>query len=96
MSIDTLKSLADLGFSVSAVIASGVFIVILLKYILAGVVDDVESLNGLANMLNNRIRTMNNDLISIDALVSVRHANDCGGRNGVLYLLCLEICDGEH
>ena len=72
MSIDTLKSLADLGFSVSAVIASGVFIVILLKYILAGVVDDVESLNGLANMLNNRIRTMNNDLIRIDALVSSR------------------------
>ena len=72
MSIDTLNSLADLGFSVSAVIASGVFIVILLKYILAGVVDDVESLNGLANMLNNRIRTMNNDLIRIDALVSSR------------------------
>lgn len=72
MSIETLKSLADLGFSVSAVIASGVFIVILLKYILAGVVDDVESLNGLANMLNNRIRTMNNDLIRIDALVSSR------------------------
>ena len=72
MSIETLKSFADLGFSVSAVIASGVFIVILLKYILAGVVDDVESLNGLANMLNNRIRTMNNDLIRIDALVSSR------------------------
>jgi len=72
MSIETLKSFADLGFSVSAVIASGVFIVILLKYILAGVVDDVDSLNGLANMLNNRIRTMNNDLIRIDALVSSR------------------------
>jgi hypothetical protein len=46
--------------------------VILLKYILAGVVSDVESLNGLATMLNNRIRTMNNDLIRIDALVSSR------------------------
>jgi hypothetical protein len=62
----------DLGFSVAAVAVGGVFIVILLKYILAGVVSDVESLNGLATMLNNRIRTMNNDLIRIDALVSSR------------------------
>ena len=45
MSFETLKSFADLGFSVAAVIAGGVFIVILLKYILAGVVDDVKSLN---------------------------------------------------
>jgi hypothetical protein len=72
MSFETLKSLADLGFSVAAVIAGGVFIVILLKYILAGVVDDVKSLNGLAGMLNNRVRTMNNDLIRIDALISSR------------------------
>ena len=72
MSFETLKSFADLGVSVAAVIAGGVFIVILLKYILAGVVDDVKSLNGLAGMLNNRVRTMNNDLIRIDALVSSR------------------------
>ena len=72
MDIDTFKSFADLGFSVAVVIAGGIFIVILLKYILAGVVDDVESLNGLANMLNNRVRTMNNDLVRIDALVSSR------------------------
>jgi hypothetical protein len=72
MNLETLKSLADLGFSVAAVIAGGIFIVILLKYILAGVVDDVESLNKLASMLNNRIRTMNNDLIRIDSLVSSR------------------------
>ena len=72
MSFETLKSFADLGFSVAEVIAGGVFIVILLKYILAGVVDDVKSLNGLSGMLNNRVRTMNNDLIRIDALISSR------------------------
>jgi hypothetical protein len=72
MSFETLKSFADLGFSVAAVIAGGVFIVILLKYILAGVVSDVKSLNGLAGMLNNRVRTMNNDLVRIDALISSR------------------------
>jgi hypothetical protein len=67
-----IKTAADLGFTIAAAIGGGVFIGILLKYILAGVVEDVESLNGLATMLNNRVRTMNNDLIRIDALVSSR------------------------
>lgn len=72
MNAAAFKSLMDLGFSVAAVAIGGVFIVILLKYILAGVVSDVKSIAGLAGMLNNRVRTMNNDLVRIDALVSSR------------------------
>ena len=72
MNAAAFKSLMDLGFSVAAVAIGGVFIVILLKYSLAGVVSDVKSISGLAGMLNNRVRTMNNDLIRIDALVSSR------------------------
>lgn len=72
MNAAAFKSLMDLGFSVAAVAIGGVFIVILLKYILAGVVSDVKSISGLTGMLNNRVRTMNNDLIRIDALVSSR------------------------
>jgi len=70
--IDIIKQVADLGFMLASVLACGVFIVILLKYILANVVSDVESINNLANMLNNRVRTMNNDLARIDTLVSSR------------------------
>jgi len=70
--IDIIKQVADLGFMLAAVLACGVFIVILLKYILANVVSDVESINNLASMLNNRVRTMNNDLARIDTLVSSR------------------------
>jgi hypothetical protein len=70
MNLDTFKSIMDLGFSVAAVTVSGVFIVILLKYILASVVSDVKSISSLAGMLNNRVRTMNNDLVRIDALIS--------------------------
>lgn len=70
MNAEAFKSLMDLGFSVAAVAIGGVFIVILLKYILAGVVSDVKSIAGLAGMLNNRVRTMNNDLVRIDALIS--------------------------
>lgn len=72
MNLETFKSIMDLGFSVAAVAVGGVFIVILLKYILAGVVSDVKSICGLAGMLNNRVRTMNNDLVRIDALISSR------------------------
>ena len=72
MNAEAFKSLMDLGFSVAAVAIGGVFIVILLKYILAGVVSDVKSIAGLAGMLNNRVRTMNNDLIRIDALISAK------------------------
>lgn len=72
MNAEAFKSLMDLGFSVAAVAIGGVFIVILLKYILAGVVSDVKSISGLAGMLNNRVRTMNNDLIRIDALISAK------------------------
>jgi hypothetical protein len=72
MNAEAFKSLMDLGFSVAAVAIGGVFIVILLKYILAGVVSDVKSISGLAGMLNNRVRTMNNDLVRIDALISAK------------------------
>ena len=70
--MNTIKELADLGFTIGAAVAGGIFIAILIKYILGGVVDDVKSINDLCIMLNNRVRTMNNDLIRIDSLVSAR------------------------
>ena len=68
--MEIFKAIIDLGFAIASAIAGGIFICILLRYILAGVVDDVKALNSLAESLNNRIRVMNNDLIKIDALVS--------------------------
>lgn len=70
--IDIIKQAADLGFMLGAVCVCGLFIGILLKYILANVVSDVEMLDDIASMLNDRVRTMNNDLARIDALVSSR------------------------
>ena len=48
----------------------GVFIYIILKYILGGIVGSVKSLHGIIMGLENRIDTMNNDLIHIDTLMS--------------------------
>lgn len=58
-----------MGFTVTAVLAGGVFIVILLKYILASVVDTTTTLNMMITGLDNRVKTINNEIVQLDALV---------------------------
>ena len=58
------------GLPVAAATAMGTFIYIILKYILGGVVGSVKSLHGIIMGLENRIQTMNNDMIKLDILVS--------------------------
>ena len=48
----------------------GLFIYIILKYILAGVVDQVATITMLISALDNRIKTMNHDMIKLDILIS--------------------------
>ena len=62
--------LTQFGLPVAAAVTMGVFIYIILKYILAGVVGSVKGLHGIIMGLENRITTMNNDLIHIDTLMS--------------------------
>ncbi len=65
-----LEILQKFGLPVAAATAMGTFIYIILKYILGGVVGSVKGLHGIIMGLENRIETMNNDLIHIDTLVS--------------------------
>ena len=62
--------LIEFGLPVASASVMGVFIYIILKYILAGVVGSVKGLHGIIMGLENRIDTMNNDLIHIDTLIS--------------------------
>jgi len=62
--------LVEFGLPVASATIMGVFIYIILKYILAGVVGSVKGLHGIIMGLENRIDTMNNDLIHIDTLIS--------------------------
>lgn len=62
--------LIEFGLPVAAASVMGVFIYIILKYILGGIVGSVKSLHGIIMGLENRIDTMNNDLIHIDTLMS--------------------------
>ena len=57
--------IAELGFTITAVLGGGVFIVILLKYILASVVDATANLSMLITALDNRVKTINNEIVTI-------------------------------
>mgnify|MGYP003639068896 CR=1 FL=1 len=61
--------IAELGFTITAVLAGGAFIIILLKYILASVVDSAATLNMLITGLDNRVKTINNEIVRLDSLV---------------------------
>ena len=67
--MEAFSLIADLGFSIAVVVIGGFFIILLLKYILDSVVSSAESLNGMISSLDNRIKTINNEIVRLDALV---------------------------
>ena len=62
--------LKEFGLPVAASSAMGVFIYIILKYILESVIGQVNSIHGIIMGLDNRIKTMNNDMIKLDVQIS--------------------------
>jgi len=67
--MEAFKLIADLGFSIAAVFGGGFFIIMLLKYILDSVVGSAKALNGMISALDNRVKTMNNEIVRLDALI---------------------------
>ena len=61
--------ITELGFTITAILGGGAFIIILLKYILASVVDSAATLNILITALDNRVKTINNEIVRLDSLV---------------------------
>ena len=68
--MEFLTLVGDVGFPIAGALAAGVFVFITLKFILASVTDTVNSLKNIMTGLDNRVQTMNNDLVKIDALLS--------------------------
>jgi hypothetical protein len=68
--LDLLAQLLELGFSAAAAIAGGFFIVLLIKYILESVVGQAQTLHGMITQLTLRVKTMNNEIVRIDTLIS--------------------------
>jgi|TARA_R110000803_G_scaffold187935_1_gene250313 hypothetical protein len=62
--------LVQFGLPVAAAVVMGIFIYIILKYILESVIGQVNGMHGIIMGLDNRIKTMNNDMIKLDLLIS--------------------------
>jgi|TARA_B100000424_G_scaffold120074_1_gene90710 hypothetical protein len=69
-----LQILAEFGLPVAAASVMGFFIYLIIKYILESVVGQVKGMHGIIMALDNRIKTMNHDMIKLDLLIS--HALD--------------------
>jgi len=69
--MDFFKLVAEVGFPIAAACAGGYFIFLTLKFILAGVMSSVQGLSGIITALDNRVKTMNHDVIRIDTVVSI-------------------------
>ena len=64
------KLVAEVGFPIAAAIGGGYFVFLTLKFILAGVTSSVNGIKGIISALDNRVKTMNHDVIRIGAVVS--------------------------
>ncbi|OUV82066.1 MAG: hypothetical protein CBC91_01790 [Rickettsiales bacterium TMED131] len=68
--MDFMAFVGEVGFPIAGAIAAGFFVFTTLKFILASVTGSVMGLKNIIQSLDNRVQTMNNDLIKIDTLLS--------------------------
>ena len=68
--MDFMNLVSEVGFPIAGAMAAGVFVYLTLKFILDGVTGSVTTLKNIIAQLDNRVQTMNNDLVKIDALLS--------------------------
>lgn len=68
--MEYLDIVADLGTPIAVGVAAGIFIFVIMKQIFGGLVDDLGTLKMFAQGLTTRVKTMNNDMIKIDATIS--------------------------
>ena len=67
---DIFKLIGDLGFPIVAALAGGYFVYLTIKLLLQGVLGSVKGMQGIIVALDNRVKTMNHDVIRVDTLVS--------------------------
>jgi hypothetical protein len=62
--------IADVGFPIAACLLGGVFVYFVINYILESVLKAIKGMQGIIMGLDNRVKTMNHDIIRVDAVVS--------------------------
>lgn len=67
---EIFKLIGDLGFPITVALAGGYFVYLTIKLLLQGVLGSVRGMAGIIVALDNRVKTMNHDVIRIDTVVS--------------------------
>ena len=67
---EIFKLIGDLGFPVAMALAGGYFVYLTIKLLLAGVLGAIRGMAGIITALDNRVKTMNHDVVRIDTIVS--------------------------
>ena len=67
---DFIELIGQVGAPIAGALAAGLFVFIILRQILNGLVDDMEQLTLFCKMLETRCTTMSNEMLKIDLLVS--------------------------
>ena len=62
--------IAEVGAPIAGALLAGVFIFIIMKQIMGGVVNQINTLRGFTESLITRVKTINNDMIRLDTSVS--------------------------
>jgi hypothetical protein len=64
---EVLSLIGDVGFPIAIALIAGFFIFLTIKYILESVIGQVNGIHGIVQALDNRVKTMNHDIIRLDA-----------------------------
>ena len=64
---DIFLVISEVGFPIAITIVSGFFIFLTIKYLLDSVIGQINGLYNIIEALDNRVKTMNHDIIRIDA-----------------------------
>ena len=72
-----LTLISEVGFPIAMSLLGGFFIFLTVKYILESVVGQVDGIHNIVTALDNRVKTMNHDMIRVDAtmcsVLGIRH-----------------------
>ena len=67
---DPISLIAELGLPIARGLIMAFFIFLVMKQMMDRLVDEIQTIQGISNMLITRASTMNNDIIRIDTSVS--------------------------
>ena len=68
--MEIFSLITDVGAPIAGALVSGAFIFVIMKQLMGGVVNQINTLRGFTESLITRVKTINNDMIRLDASVS--------------------------